>query len=82
MEHDDTLASIKPSTEESFYELALLDTKVNLYSNMKYYTELQSAYGTINLRIDDWANAESERKDLLNTWGDTYHLDGPQMIYK
>ena len=82
MEHDDTLASIKPSTEESFYELALLDTKVNLYSNMKYYTELQSAYGTINLRIDDWANAESERKDLLNTWGDTFHLDGPQMIYK
>lgn len=82
MEHDDTLASIKPTTEESFYELALLDIKVNLYSNMKYYTELQSAYGTINLRIDDWSNAEAERKDLLNTWGDTYHLDGPQMIYK
>lgn len=82
MEHDETLASIKPTTEESFYELALLDTKVNLYNNMKYYTELQSAYGTINLRIDDWSNAESERKDLLNTWGETYHLDGPQMIYK
>ena len=82
MQHDDTLASIKPTTEESFYELALLDTKVNLYSNMKYYTELQSAYGTINLRIDDWSNAEAERKDLLNTWGETYHLDGPQMIYK
>ena len=49
---------------------------------MKHYTELQSAYGTINLRIDDWSNAESERTELLNTWEDTYHLDGPQMIYK
>ena len=82
MEHDADLASIKPTTEESFYKLALLDTKVNLYSNMKHYTELQSAYGTINLRIDDWSNAESERNELLNTWEDTYHLDGPQMIYK
>lgn len=82
MEHDETLASIKPTTEESLYELALLDVKVNLYSNMKHYTELQSAYGTINLKIDDWSNAEGERKELLNTWGDSYHLDGPQMIYK
>ena len=27
------------------------------------------------LKIDDWQNAESERKELLNQWDDSYHLD-------
>jgi len=73
--HDSSLASITPSSEESFYNLALLDVQNFLYQSLKHYKEIKSAYGTINLQIDDWQNAESARKELLNDWDNTYHMD-------
>ena len=48
---------------------------------MKHYNELQTAHGTVNLKIDDWANAESERESLLEKWDDTYHLDGKTQYF-
>jgi hypothetical protein len=74
-EHDKTLASIPETARESFLELALLDVKENLYPTLKNYSEIQTAIGTINLKIDDWANAEDQRKELINRWDDSYHLD-------
>lgn len=79
--HAENFSTITATTWQSFYDLALLDVKRFLYNTMKHYTELQSAFGSINLKIDDWSNAESERNDLINTWKDTYHLDGEQ-LYK
>jgi hypothetical protein len=76
LEHSENLMTIPNSAWESFYELALLDIKRFLYNALKHYNELQTAYGTISLKIDDWANAESERKDLIERWRDVYHLDG------
>ena len=74
-EHAPNLATIPTTSWESFLELATLDVKKFLYNAMKHYTEIQTAYGTINLRIDDWQNAESERKDLVERWKDIYHLE-------
>ena len=80
-EHDKSLQSINPTAEESFYKLCVLDVKENLYATIKHYNNIQTAYGTIDLKIDDWQNAESERKDLLSQWDDTYHLDLGQMTW-
>lgn len=80
-EHDKSLASIPETCRDSFMELATLDIKSNLYPTMKMYTELNTALGNINLKLDDWANAESERKELINKWADTYHLDMQPMYY-
>jgi hypothetical protein len=52
-----------------------LDVKENLYPTMKNFSEIQTAIVNINLKIDDWANAEADRKELINRWDDTYHLD-------
>lgn len=79
--HDPSLQSIRPTAEESFFKLAVLDVKENLYQLVKHYNEIQTAYGTIQLKIDDWQNAESERKELINQWDDTYHLDLAQMTW-
>lgn len=73
--HTENLQSISLSAWESFYKLALLDVKRMLYNSMKHYTEIQSAFGNVNLKIDDWSNAESDRADLLNNWDDSFHLD-------
>lgn len=76
LSHASNFSTITSTKWQSFYDLALLDVKKFLYNTMKHYSELQSAFGTINLKIDDWSNAESERNDLINTWKDAYHLDG------
>lgn len=73
--HDKTLASIPDTCYDSFIELAELDVKSFLYNTLKHYDELPSAYATISLKIDDWANAESDRKQLIDEWRNTYHLD-------
>lgn len=80
-EHDKSLQSIPPTVEESFFKLALLDVKDGLYPTIKHYNEIESAYGRIELKIDDWANAESERNDLISQWDDNYHLDIARMYY-
>lgn len=79
-EHAENLSTIPQTAWESFYELALLDVKRFLYNTMKHYSELQTAYGTINLRIDEWSNAESDRKDLIEKWRDVYHLETEQVF--
>lgn len=78
--HADNLSTITQTSWESFYELALIDVKRFLYNTMKHYTEIQSAYGNINLKIDDWSNAESERKDLIEKMKDSYHLEVEQFF--
>lgn len=81
-EHDKSLASIEESMRESFIKLALLDVKENLYPTMKQYNEMPTAIGNINLRIDNWENAENDRIELLQKWDETYHLDiGPGVYY-
>lgn len=79
--HDKTLGSIPQTAAESFFDLALLDCKKGLYNVMKHYNELATAHGNINLHIDDWASADSDRKEILQRWDDTYHLDGKTQYY-
>ncbi|NNV04676.1 hypothetical protein [Brevibacillus sp. MCWH] len=76
LEHTDNLMTIPNSAWEGFYELALIDVKRFLYNSLKHYNELQTAYGTINLKIDDWSNAESDRKELIEKWRNYAHIDG------
>lgn len=76
--HAENLSTIPKTSLTSFKELATLDVKAFLYNQLKHYNEVQTAHGTINLKIDDWSNAESERRDLISRWEDTYHFDMPQ----
>ena len=80
-EHDMSMASIPETCREEILKLALLDVKENLYPTLKQYYEISTSIGTINLKIDDWANAESERKELIDTWDNTYHLDFKPVYY-
>ena len=73
--HDKNLGSIPETCRESFLKLATLDVKKFLYANLKHYDQLDTAFGTISLKIDDWANADQERKDLISEWDETYHID-------
>ena len=80
MHHQD-LFTIPMTARTSFYKLALLDMKMYLYNLLKHYTNIETAYGRIDLKIDDWQGAEDQRNDLIEKWDDTYHLDGPSMYF-
>lgn len=80
LEHFSNLSSIPPSQFESFRQLAVLDVKALLYGMLKHYTDLSTALGTINLKIDDWADAQSQRDQLIQEWTASYHIEG-QSIY-
>lgn len=80
MQHTDNLATIPNTSWESFYDLASLDVKKFLFNALKHYRDIQTAYGTITLKIDDWEGADNERKELIEKWRDLYHLDTDQFI--
>ena len=81
MEHDPSLMSIPATAEESFFKLALLDVKRSLYGMVKHYNNIETVYGNIELKIDDWADADNQRTELLNQWDDSYHLDLAQTMW-
>lgn len=74
-EHDKSCQSITPTSAESFYRLAVLDIKAGLYQTVKHYDGIETSYGRIELKIDDWQNARQEREDILKEWDDIYLLD-------
>lgn len=76
--HSDNFATIPQTSWESFLELAIVDTKKLLYNMLKHYNQIESAYGTVDLKIDDWSNAESDRKEIIERFKDSYHLDREQ----
>lgn len=79
--HSPELYTIEETARESFFKLALLDTKAYLYAQMKYYTTIQTAFGQMDLKVDSWEGAENERHDLLNDWDERYHLDSVPAIF-
>jgi hypothetical protein len=79
--HDKNLASISPTQEESFYELAVLDVEDMLYQTLKHYDNISSAYGNITLKLDEWSQAASERKTLIDEWENYYHMDIMPFMY-
>ena len=80
LEHFENLSSIPNSSWESFRELAVLDAKRSLYGMIKHYNGIQTAHGTIDLKIDDWADAVAQRKEIVENWRRISHLDSHQVF--
>lgn len=74
-EHDKSCQSIPATAAESFFKLAELDIKAGLYQTIKHYDGIETSYGRIELKIDDWQNARQEREDMIKEWDDSYLLD-------
>ena len=80
LEHFDNLMSIPNGAFLSFEKLALLDIQAFIYNIVKHYDQIQTAHGSVTLKIDDWEQAREKREDLLKEWDRTAHLHGEQFI--
>jgi hypothetical protein len=74
-EHDPSGESIPDGCYDSFMELAALDVKVFLYNTLKLYDGIPTAFGEINLKIEEYQTADGDRKSLLDDWRDRFHVD-------
>ncbi len=76
-EHEPNGETIPDSCYGSFMQLADLDMKKFLYNNLKMYDNIPTAFGNIQLKIEEYQGADSERTALLEKWEDLFHLDYP-----
>lgn len=74
-EHEPNGETIPPSCYDSFMELATLDVRMFLYNTLKLYDNIATAFGNIQLKVEDHQPAEMDRNALLDKWRDTFHLD-------
>jgi len=80
-EHEPNGETIPAGCYDSFLQLAMLDTKMFLWNTLKLYDKIPSAHGQIDLRIEDFQQAESERGTVLDSWKETFHLDMDWQTY-
>lgn len=78
LSHDISLTTIPPTAMGSFKKLATLDIEEYLYNKLKRKENLEVGVGNISLKIENWENAASEKKDLLERWDEdaALNLDG------
>ena len=81
--HYNNLSTIGTGQEESFFQLAKLDIKTFLYNNLKHFDKIDTVYGSIDLHIEDWANAENDRMDMMTRMKESSNLANfPSLYYR
>lgn len=68
LKHDLSLSTIPDGALMDLRDLATLDMKSYLYNKLKRKDQLDVGVGNIQLHIDDWSNAENDRRELLKQW--------------
>ena len=69
------MGAVPQSAAIAFEKLALLDIKMALYAELKHYDKLETADGNIDLKIDSWEDAGTQRDELLDNWANKAILD-------
>lgn len=72
VKHADNLNTISPTKMEYFEKLAIIDIKMFLYNGLKHFDGLETVYANIDLKIQDWGNAEADRETLIQEFQDKY----------
>ena len=66
VKHTDDMFTINQGLEHDFHKLCKLDIMIVLYNNeTKFVESVSTGIGNLNLKIDDWANAQSVKDELL-----------------
>lgn len=67
--HSNNMYTIGDNLANGFMSLAKLDFKRILWdSELKYVNGVETTYIKVDLKIDEWANADTARNELLTKW--------------
>jgi len=70
--HLPSYQSIPVKLKDQFFDLATLDIKIAFYEPLKHYDQLNTPFGTIDLKLGDLENAKSDRAELLEKFRSMY----------
>lgn len=79
LHNDENLVTVPDTAFEGIKKLFLLDLKKSIYNEYGMFSELDTPYGPINLKIDDWSSAESDRDALYTEYLGTAHFRNTSM---
>lgn len=80
IQNDENLITVPDSAYEGVKELFILDLKKSIYNEYGMFSELETPYGTVNLKIDDWSSAEADRNQLYKDYLATAHYRNTAMM--
>lgn len=80
IKHSDSLLTISPTMMETFEELAISDVAGYLYRNLKYYDGGETAYGNIDLKLDELQEQMGKRDNIVeNLRNSSVSADNPSI---
>lgn len=80
LENDPNLVAIENSAYDAIKRLFILDIKKSIYNEYSIMNQIDTPYGTVDLKIDDWSGAESERNELYSEYLSTAHIRNSTII--
>lgn len=72
LKHDPSLQTIEPTKMETFEKLAIADVANFLYSNLKYFDQLETVYGTVDLKLDFLREKAEMRDEIVRYLEENY----------
>lgn len=79
--HPKNLNTIPMGFYETFYRLCELDVKIFLYQILKHYDKIDTTFGQIDLKIDDWSDAMDRRETLIEDWRQKFINNAKRKIF-
>ena len=72
--NDESLITVDDMAYEGTRRLFILDLKKSIYNEFGNYTEVDTAFGSLDLKIGEWSGAEQERNELFDIYRSTSHF--------
>lgn len=79
--HPKNMSTIPDTKRIPFLDLCTLDVKRYLYNRLKRYNNINTGIGEINLNIDDWADAKTQRQELIQEFEELHIRDRKLKIF-
>ena len=79
--HAPDLSTLQYSWREMILELYKYDVQILLYNELKHYDNIDTMFGNIELKIDDWQDALSRREELILKWKEGFLRFREQSIF-
>lgn len=74
LKNDENLISLDDMAYDGAKQLFILDLKKRIYSEFGNYTEVDTQFGLLDLKISSWESAEDARNELFATFRSTSHF--------
>lgn len=75
LSHDVSLSTIPPAAFSQFVKLCELDLMEYVYKKLSRIQNLELGVGSIELKIDDWADAGQRKRDFIDELAEGAELD-------